>query len=626
LYKQVLSDRGTISYIPPAFTSDTELLTAIRTFWNGSRKEEIPAASAIVKQITELFAHIQDYDPAGLFIAARSVTSLSHKVYGSWDVLREGLGSKFGDDNKSKSKSYSLKELQEAGNAAQDYAVSLSEKIKSIASSLKLLLENAYKAAKVLIDNKGDTAVFNGKISAKVKESNITLIREFLDSVKDFQQWAKLLTGTGKESGKDESFYSQFSPLYDILDSITPLYNKVRNYLTKKPYSTDKIKLNFDNPTFLGGWAVKKEVEYSAQILRSLRSGSKNEYDYYLLVMDKEHKAGYKNEDLSVSPKKEYYEKMVYNQVASPTKDIPTLMYVNGKAIKTTGKKVSKTFKGESIDINPRLEAARKQYWPKDIYRIFTTQSYKPDTEPDKKLVVCENDAPKEIQKAKYSRKDLETLIDYFQKLISDYLTDLTFHFKPAKEYQTYQEFLDHTKQQGYQVEFKKVSKEKINALVKEGHIYLFQIYSKDFSPFSTGTPNMHTLYFKALFDKANLNDVTFKLSGGAEMFYREASIPREVTHPKNRPIGTKNPLNPVKKKTFDYDLIKDKRYTEDQFMLHIPIALNFKAGKTQDFDQKVRDAIREHEKNYVIGIDRGERNLIYVCVINEKGSIVEQF
>lgn len=623
LYKQMLSDRGSVSYIPPAFTSDTELLTAIRTFWNGSERDEIPAASAIVKQITELFADIQDYDPAGLFISGLLVSALSNKAYDVWSVLRDGLGKKFSDD---KSKSYSLKTLQEAGNAAQDKAVSLAGKIKSESKMLKLVAENKFKAAKQLLSSKGEN-VFNGKnISAKIKEANITLIREFLDSVKDFQQWAKLLTGTGKESGKDERFYSQFTPLYDALDTITPLYNKVRNYLTKKPYSTDKIKLNFDNPTFLGGWAVKKEVEYSAQILRSSRSDSKNGYDYYLLVMDKEHKAGYKNEDLSVSPKKEYYEKMVYNQVASPTKDIPTLMYVDGKAIKTTGKKVSKSFKGETIDINPRLEAARKQYWPKDIYRIFSTQSYKPDTEPDKKLIVCENDTPKEIRKAKYSRKDLETLIDYFQKLISDYLTDLTFHFKPAKEYQTYQEFLDHTKQQGYQVEFKKISKEKTDQLVKEGHIYLFQIYSKDFSPYSQGTPNMHTLYFKALFDKANLDDVTFKLSGGAEMFYREASIARTITHPKNKSIDTKNPLNPVKKKTFNYDLIKDKRYTEDQFMLHIPIALNFKAGKTQDFNQKVRDVIKECDKNYVIGIDRGERNLIYVCVTDEKGNIVEQF
>lgn len=34
---------------------------------------------------------------------------------------------------------------------------------------------------------------------------------------------------------------------------------------------------------------------------------------------------------------------------------------------------------------------------------------------------------------------------------------------------------------------------------------------------------------------------------------------------------------------------------------------------------------MKNTEKNYVIGIDRGERNLLYICVIDEKGSIVEQ-
>ena len=568
LYKQVLSDRGTISYIPPAFISDTELLTAIRTFWNGSEQEEIPATSAIVKQITELFAHIQDYDPAGLFIAARSVTSLSHKVYGSWDVLREGLGKNFSD---TKSKSYSLKELQEAGNTAQDDAVSLSEKIKSIASSLKLLLENAYKAAKVLIDNKGDTAVFNGKISAKVKESNITLIREFLDSVKDFQQWAKLLTGTGKESGKDESFYCQFTPLYDTLDAITPLYNKVRNYLTRKPYSTNKIKLNFDYSEFLKGWDKNKEKSSAGIIL--LKDGY-----YYLGIIKAD------------------------NKKHSPLENIPKL--TEGES--TYKKMVYKQLKSTALNQVFFAEKWRDKFKPSpEIIRIKDEKTYKTDIEA------------------------LYNLIDFYKKCFEkheEWEENFHFQFSDTKEYPKIDEFLSDVEDQGYKISFEDISEAYINQMVKDGRLYLFQIYSKDFSSFSKGTPNMHTLYFKALFNKANLKDGIFKLDGGTEMFYREASIPRDVTHPKNQPIGTKNPDNPVKKKTFDYDLIKDKRYTEDQFMLNIPIKLNFKAARKGKFNQKVRDVIREHEKNYVIGIDRGERNLIYVCVINEKGSIVEQF
>lgn len=38
-----------------------------------------------------------------------------------------------------------------------------------------------------------------------------------------------------------------------------------------------------------------------------------------------------------------------------------------------------------------------------------------------------------------------------------------------------------------------------------------------------------------------------------------------------------------------------------------------------------MRKAIKTADSNYVIGIDRGERNLLYICVINDRGEIVEQ-
>lgn len=73
-----------------------------------------------------------------------------------------------------------------------------------------------------------------------------------------------------------------------------------------------------------------------------------------------------------------------------------------------------------------------------------------------------------------------------------------------------------------------------IDKLVDEGKIYLFQLYNKDFSPHSNGTPNLHTLYFKMLFDERNLEDVVYRLNGEAEMFYRPASIKYDKpTHPK---------------------------------------------------------------------------------------------
>lgn len=174
---------------------------------------------------------------------------------------------------------------------------------------------------------------------------------------------------------------------------------------------------------------------------------------------------------------------------------------------------------------------------------------------------------------------------------------------------------------------FKPISTEYINELVENGRIYLFQIYNKDFSEFSHGTPNLHTLYFRMLFDEANLADVVFKLDGEAEMFYRKASISdgEKIVHPASQPIKNKNPDNVKPESVFEYDLIKDKRFTDRQFSLHLKIKINFKAHGQEFINNDVRLVVRDAEDIHVIGIDRGERNLIYISVINSRGEIVEQ-
>ena len=79
---------------------------------------------------------------------------------------------------------------------------------------------------------------------------------------------------------KNDLFYSQFTPLLDNISRIDILYDKVRNYVTQKPFSTDKIKLNFGNSQLLNGWDKDKEREYGAVLL------CKDE-KYYLAIIDK---------------------------------------------------------------------------------------------------------------------------------------------------------------------------------------------------------------------------------------------------------------------------------------------------------------------------------------------------
>jgi len=175
-----------------------------------------------------------------------------------------------------------------------------------------------------------------------------------------------------------------------------------------------------------------------------------------------------------------------------------------------------------------------------------------------------------------------------------------------------------------------------VNKLVDEGKLYLFQIWNKDFSDYSIrnemdlnkkSKPNLHTIYWREIFSEDNIKEPVHKLNGGAELFFREASIKRDITHPKNQEIKNKNPINGKEKSTFSYDLIKDKRYTEDKFFFYCPITLNFKVGEKNKIIHKlVNEYIHNTDEEInILGIDRGERNLAYYTLIDPQGNILEQ-
>ena len=204
---------------------------------------------------------------------------------------------------------------------------------------------------------------------------------------------------------------------------------------------------------------------------------------------------------------------------------------------------------------------------------------------------------------------------------------DFNFKFKPSSEYSSLVEFFAEVPSQGYKIAFRKVSVAYINQLVESGKLYLFQIWNKDFSKFSKGTPNMHTLYWKQLFDERNLADVVCKLNGQAEVFYRKRSLKLEETtvHQAHQPIPNKNKQNEKRQSQFNYDIVKNRRFTVDKFQFHVPITLNFKATGRGNINDKVLEIIRNNGIKHVIGIDRGERHLLYLSLIDLKGNIIKQ-
>lgn len=581
LYKQILSEKDSVSFIPEKFNSDNEVLLAIEDYYTGHIRD--------IDLLTELLQSLNTYNANGIFVKSGvAITDISNGAFNSWNVLRSAWNEKYEalhpvtsktkidkyiekqDKIYKAIKSFSLFELQslgnENGNEITDWYIS---SINECNSKIK----EAYLQAQELLKSDYEKN-YNKRLYKNEKATE--LVKNLLDAIKEFQQLVKPLNGTSKEENKDELFYGKFTSYYDSVADIDRLYDKVRNYITQKPYSKDKIKLNFDNPQLLGGWDKNKESDYRTVLLH--KDGL-----YYLAVMDKSHSKAFVDAPEIASDDEDYYEKMEYKLLPGPNKMLPKVFFAS-----------------KNIDT----------FQPSDrILDIRKRESFK--------------------KGATFNKSECHEFIDYFKGSIEkhDDWSQFGFKFSPTESYNDISEFYREISDQGYSVSFNKISKSYVDELVDNGYIYLFQIYNKDFSKYSKGTPNLHTLYFKMLFDERNLSNVVYKLNGEAEMFYREASIgdKEKITHYANQPIENKNPDNKKKESTFEYDIVKDKRFTKRQFSLHVPITINFKAHGQEFLNYDVRKAVKYKDDNYVIGIDRGERNLIYISVINSNGKIVEQ-
>lgn len=580
LYKQILSDRDSLSWLPESFKSDSELLESIESF-HRLFDSRIANGDGDNISLKELLASLGAYDLRGIYVSSGTgLTSIIKSHTGNWDALNKAMEKEYDrlfpcrkekdmpkhfEKREKYIKSFDSLSIADINGYLSDerplqgYFMTLGASSESKKTLFEQIKDN-YEEIKDLLNTEYNKNLIQ-------QNDDIEKIKTYLDSVKELQWFIKPLNGTGSESGRDGRFYSDFDELYSILDKVTPLYNMVRNYVTRKPYSEEKIKLNFDNSTLLAGWDVNKEKDNSGVILR--KGGL-----YYLAIMDKKFNKAFDIDTLPCDG--DCYEKMDYKLLPGPNKMLPKVFFSKSR--------ISEFAPSQSL-----LEHYEKG-----------THKKGPD----------------------FSIDDCHKLIDFFKASIEKHedWRKFGFHFSNTSSYSDISGFYREVENQGYKISFRNVSCSYIERLVNEGKLYLFQIYNKDFSEFSKGTPNMHTLYWKSLFSEDNLKNVVYKLNGDAEVFFRRKSIQYDDEKME------KGFHHELLKDKFSYPIIKDRRYTADKFQFHVPITMNFKSYGIDNINQMVREYIKDEEIEHIIGIDRGERNLLYISLIDLDGKIVKQF
>lgn len=608
LYKQILSDRVTASFIPEQYQSDQEVLDSILEFYRTIQETISPKGTGRSYTLKELLQNLQNYNVDAIYLKNdKTLTSISKKLFGDWPVITKAVEKDIMQNNLRKTKESEseyqerveglIKKSDSFSIAYLNHCITLLEleetnKIESYFSTLGKTEENGedifqkiercYQNVESLLN-----MPYPEDRNLSQQKKDVENIKSFLDTLKSLQHFIKPLLGNVNEAEKDNNFYGEFIPMWDVLNEyLTPLYNKVRNYVTRKPYSIEKFKLNFENSHFLSGWSP--DYETKAGLL------FKKDGCYYLGVNNKKLTEGEKSR---LKASEGNAKRIVLDFQKPDNKNIPRLFIRS---------------KGDSFAPAVALYNLPIQ----DVIEIYDSGKFKTEY--------------REVNESDYLMS-LHKLIDYFKNGFSKHKSYKHYHFawRPTKEYKDIAEFYRDVEISCYQIKEECINWDILLEMVDEGKLYLFKIYNKDFSPYSKGTPNLHTLYWEMLFDPENLKNVIYKLNGQAEVFFRRSSIKNKniIVHKANESIKNKNIQNKKCESSFEYNLIKDRRFTIDKFQFHVPITMNFKAKGTNTVNPAVNQFIKEnHNDIHVIGIDRGERHLLYLTLVDSQGNIKKQF
>ena len=442
---------------------------------------------------------------------------------------------------------------------------------------------------------------FNDIQNIQINKEQAIPIKNYLQAVLDFYNILKLLYLPEDNVRVNENYYNFLNENLSLLSEIVSIYNKTRNFVTKKLCDNKKIKLTFECVSLLNGWDVSKEYINNAFLFQDI-----NDNKYYLGILN----SNKKKPHFSIQDNSKFI-KFCMKHIPTPNKNLPHIVFC---------KKGIETFK-------PSDELIDK--YKKGLYKKG----------PNFDINFCHE------------------LIDFFKYCIKNYenYNVFNFKFKNTDDYNDISEFYNDVAEYGYNISYNGISKQEVFNAVEKEELFLFEIYNRHLAN-RTHSKNVHTEIFKSIFDKDN-NYI--QLCGGpaAEIFYRPALKDKIITHKKGTYIINKNtksglsidkdiyfsiynylnnnkPLSYDAKtlldsgeiiyKKADRDLIKDNHFTEESFTFHCPFNINFKANNisVDQFNEKVINVIQNEDVN-ILSINRGEHNLISAILMDKKGNIL---
>ncbi len=267
----------------------------------------------MVSTLRKIFSNLKTYDNyqiSKIFVKGSNITKLSTTLFGgeNWFKITEAIDSAL----QSKDKNY-IKQKKNSNGEIEDVISKREFSLEDLNSYLNLSGNGELE-----VDSKLDIVqMLSDKVEQKFNEwfksTEITWpislktdndkknIKEILDSLMNFYNLCSLLETGSLE--KEPNFYSDYDSCMKDFKDIKALYNKVRNYCTKKPYSYDKFKLNFNCVQLASGWSDSKLNDYLSTIF--VKNG-----EFFLGILNKTNRPNFKVN--IVDGNKNCYQKIKY--------------------------------------------------------------------------------------------------------------------------------------------------------------------------------------------------------------------------------------------------------------------------------------------------------------------------
>ena len=573
LRKQILFDSESLFQTVAKIYTPAELKSTIQTLW-----EDVLENGNVLERMIALLGKFDQFDMKGVFFKKNKVGIISKQLFDGEPLkIRTALKEKYGKKDMEKRNYFPFQDIFDSEPESD---------IQKFFRDLNGYLSEA-RISFATINSSDDI----------MSESTLEYVKNFMDNLNDFRRISEVIAITD-ESTADTEFYNSYVELSEKMFVIKRAYNTVKNFVCQRPKDiSKKFPLTFEYPEFMKGWDFDKTIKNIYGVMMFIKDGR-----IYIGVSNKKDAPNYKN-IRPVSAGEESFRMVLYKQFK------PNIQFPN-------------MFNKDA---------------PEDINKIFKSKK-------DKKS---------------YDRKDTLKVIDYYKRrFIEKYVKIYDFKFSETSDYKNINDFYDEVSKFTYRISFIDVPTSQIDEWIDNKNLFMFVVSTKDYALGAHGSKELFTMYLESLFSEDNLKNDIIRLNGNSSIVMRPRVIDNPYKHKAGSVLLNKrdNDGNPIPNEIYtrlvkylngnlakeelseneasfldkishqkkSYDIVKDRRYTEDKFIIHLPITINHGCTiSDKDFNTEIRKKFIANPDAHIIGIDRGERHILYVNVMDRNGKTV---